>query len=206
MRLVRSSGVILAGVMSMVLAGGAMASGGGDTFKEGVNYIPIKPHLVVNYGGSGKVKYIKAELSLRTEDAHSAQEVAHHMPLIRDTLIMLISSVTDEQMASAEGKEEMRLEALEKINEALEAVNNPAAAHVVAKPKAKPSAKAPSTEHASADHASADHAKAEKPDAHSEQPEVDAKKPKKAHANNSSGHGAGGPVSDLLFDNLVVQK
>lgn len=202
MRLVHSSGVVLAGVLGAFLACATMASGGGDTFKEGVNYIPIKPHLVVNYGGGSKVKYIKAELSLRTEDAHSAQEVTHHMPLIRDTLIMLISSVTEEQMSSAEGKEEMRLEALEKINEALEAVNNPAPP-VVAKPKPKTSAKAAhaAAEPAADDHAADEHAKVEKADPHAEK----AEKPSKSSA-KSSGHGAGGPVSDLLFDNLVVQK
>ena len=187
MKVVRKYGLILAAVIGGLFSCFAGASGGGDTFKEGVNYIAIKPHLVVNYGGTGKVKYIKAELSLRTEDMHSAQEVSHHMPLIRDTLIMLISSVTDEQMASAEGKEEMRLEALAKINEALEHVNNPNAVHEKAKSSVKD------------EHVKDDHAKAEKPTTDAEE------KPKKAQAESSS-HSAAGPVSDLLFDNLVVQK
>jgi flagellar protein FliL len=173
MKLVRKCVVILTAVAASLLSGSVFASGGGgDTFKEGVNYIPIKPHLVVNYGGTGKVKYIKAELSLRTEDLHSAQEVSHHMPLVRDTLIMLISSVTDEQMASPEGKEKMRLDALEKINTALENAINPNAAHGETKAAAKDA-----------------HAKPDKTDAHAK----------------AEGH-SGGPVSDLLFDNLVVQK
>lgn len=103
--------------------------GGGETFKEGINYIPIKPALVVNYGSIARVRYIKAEISLRTEDATNAAEVAHHMPLIRDTLIMLISGVTDEQMGSGEGKEKMRQEALAQINEALEEIDNPSDEH-----------------------------------------------------------------------------
>ncbi|MET0356410.1 MAG: flagellar basal body-associated FliL family protein, partial [Cellvibrio sp.] len=128
---------LIIGLISSITSSFATASGGGESFKEGVNYIAIKPPLVVNYGGPGRVKYIKAELSLRTEDAHNAQEVTHHMPLIRDTLIMLISGVTDEQMASGEGKEKMRLEALAKINEALEHVMHPAAAHEEEKKPAK---------------------------------------------------------------------
>jgi flagellar basal body-associated protein FliL len=179
MKLVRKCGLILVAVAASLVSCLALASGGGgDTFKEGVNYIPIKPHLVVNYGGTGKVKYIKAELSLRTEDLHSAQEVSHHMPLIRDTLIMLISSVTDEQMASSEGKEKMRLEALEKINAALDHAIHPASAKAAAD-----------------DHAKDDHAKAAKP-------KDDAAK---GHDDKAAGHG-GALVSDLLFDNLVVQK
>ncbi len=184
MKLVRKCGFIMAAVAASLLSCSVLASGGGgDTFKEGVNYIPIKPHLVVNYGGTGKVKYIKAELSLRTEDLHSAQEVSHHMPLVRDTLIMLISSVTDEQMASAEGKEKMRLEALEKINAALDHAIHPA------------------SEHASDDHAKDDHAKKETHKADKAKKSKDEEKEGDKKAEHK------GPlVSDLLFDNLVVQK
>lgn len=177
-------GVIMALASSSFLSSFALASGGGETFKEGVNYIAIKPHLVVNYGGPGRVKYIKAELSLRTEDAHSAQEVSHHMPLIRDTLIMLISSVTDEQMASADGKEKMRVEALAKINEALEKVENPAGEHGDAHKPVK-------EEHAKPEKAKGDKAKKDEKSKEEE--------PKKEEHK-------GPPVSDLLFDNLVVQK
>ncbi len=194
MKLVRKLGVMVALVGSGFLPTAAFASSGGETFKEGVNYIAIKPPLVVNYGGPGRVKYIKAEMSLRTEDAHAAAEVSHHMPLIRDTLIMLISSVTDEQMASGEGKEKMRLEALAKVNEALEKVSNPGGEH--------------GGEHAAAD----EHAKPEKKD---DKAKGDKKKDDKAKKDEKSEHsdekekeGAhkGPPVSDLLFDNLVVQK
>lgn len=186
MKLVRKYGFIMAAVAASLLSCSVLASGGGgDTFKEGVNYIPIKPHLVVNYGGTGKVKYIKAELSLRTEDLHSAQEVSHHMPLVRDTLIMLISSVTDEQMASAEGKEKMRLEALEKINVALDHAIHPA------------------SEHAKDDHAKDDHGKKEKPKADKAKKSKDDEE--KEHDDKKAEH-KGPLVSDLLFDNLVVQK
>ncbi len=192
MKLVRKCGFIMAAVAASFLSSSVLASGGGgDTFKEGVNYIPIKPHLVVNYGGTGKVKYIKAELSLRTEDMHSAQEVSHHMPLIRDTLIMLISSVTEDQMAGAEGKEKMRLEALEKINAALDHAIHPAA-----------------SEHAKDDHAKDDHAK----DDHGKKEKPKADKAKKSKGDeekeddDKKAEHKGPLVSDLLFDNLVVQK
>lgn len=187
MKLVRRCGFIMAAVVTSLFSCSILAAGGGDTFKEGVNYIPIKPHLVVNYGGTGKVKYIRAELSLRTEDMHSAQEVSHHMPLIRDTLIMLISSVTDEQMASIAGKEQMRLDALEKINAALARVNDPNATYEPVKTSIKD------------EHAQHDSSTSQTSITDSEA------KPKQVDAKHSS-HSATGPVSDLLFDNLVVQK
>jgi len=191
MKVVRKFGVIIGLAGSAFISASALASSGGETFKEGVNYIAIKPPLVVNYGGPGRVKYIKAELSLRTEDAHSAQEVTHHMPLIRDTLIMLISSVTDEQMASGEGKEKMRVEALAKINEALEKVDHPAGEnsdeHKPAKDEhAKPEKKGD---------------KAKKGDKSKDEKSKDEEK-----SDEKKEEHKGPPVSDLLFDNLVVQK
>ena len=186
MKLVCNIGLVFGLVLNGFMASLASASGGGDSFKEGVNYIAIKPPLVVNYGGPGRVKYIKAELSLRTEDAHNAQEVTHHMPLIRDTLIMLISSVTDEQMASGEGKEKMRLEALAKINEALEKISHPVAEHHEEK---KP--------------AEEEHKKAEKSKAKKAEKSDDDEEEKDEHAKAEH---TGPLVSDLLFDNLVVQK
>jgi uncharacterized membrane protein YukC len=104
------------------------------------------------------------------------------MPLIRDTLIMLISSVTDEQMASGEGKEKMRLEALAKINEALENATHPASAHEEEKKPTKE------------EHKKTEKAKTKK----EEKAEHDDEEKKEEHK--------GPPVSDLLFDNLVVQK
>jgi flagellar FliL protein len=184
MKLVRKCGVIMAVIGGGFIASLAFANSGGEvSFADGVNYISIKPPLVVNYGGPGRVKYIKAELSLRTEDAHSAQEVTHHMPLIRDTLIMLISSVTDEQMASGEGKEKMRVEALAKINEVLEKAINPEGARGDVKKPVKD-----------------EHAKTEKTKdkAKKDEKSKDEEAKKEVHK--------GPPVSDLLFDNLVVQK
>ncbi len=100
-------------------ASGAVASGGGNAPAEGVNYIAISPPLIVNYGGPGKVRYIKAELSLRAENAADATEVMHHLPLIRDRLVSILSAQTEEIISTAEGKEYLRVYALAEINKAL---------------------------------------------------------------------------------------
>lgn len=97
----------------------ALASGGGPKVAEGVNYIAIEPALVVNYGGPGKARFIKAELSLRTETGADATEVMHHLPLIRDRLISILSAQTEEIISTAEGKEYLRVYALAEINKAL---------------------------------------------------------------------------------------
>ena len=75
-------------------------------------YIPIKPALVVNYGGQGKLKYIKVEISLRVKDTAASNAVRHHLPLIRDYMVSLFSRQSDENVDTVEGKERLRATAL----------------------------------------------------------------------------------------------
>lgn len=79
-------------------------------------YIPLAPAFVVNYGGVGRLKYLKAEISVRVDDSTSANAVRHHMPLIRNSLVMLFSRQTEEDVKTQEGKERLRLAALAEIN------------------------------------------------------------------------------------------
>jgi len=78
-------------------------------------YLPIKPAFVVNYGGSGRLKYIKAEVSVRVDSSSAANSVRHHLPYIRNNLVMLFASQTDESLDSQEGKEALRQDALAEI-------------------------------------------------------------------------------------------
>ncbi len=174
---------LLAAVTSSELS----ASSGGNAPAEGINYIAVSPPLVVNYGGpsQGRTRYIKAELSIRTENAADATEVIHHLPLIRDKLISLISAQTEEQISSPDGKEKLRAQALREINLAIHAVEF--GAQAVAHQPAKAEAGAdPHHPEAAAD-------------AHGE--------PAKAHdAEPAHGEEHPGPASDLFFNNFVVQK
>lgn len=109
----------MAGMMSgllLLVANLAVASGGGNANSP---YIELKPAFVVNYGGVGKIKYLKADISVRADEPKTAEALRHHMPLIRNGLVLLFSRQTDEAMASAEGKEALRQEALAEINRLL---------------------------------------------------------------------------------------
>lgn len=82
-------------------------------------YLPFKPPLVVNYGGVGRLKYIKADISVRLQDAKAANSVRHHMPYIRNNLVMLFSAQTEESISSQEGKDALRKEALQEVREVI---------------------------------------------------------------------------------------
>lgn len=82
-------------------------------------YIALKPPFVVNYGGAGRLKYLKAELSVRVENSSVANSVRHHMPFIRNNIVMLFSRQTTEMLETQEGKEMLRQEALEEVRRIL---------------------------------------------------------------------------------------
>lgn len=179
--------------VAAMLMSQAMASGGGAKFAEGINYIPIEPALVVNYGGPGKARYIKAEMSLRAENAADATEITHHLPLIRDRLISILSAQTEEAISTVEGKEYLRVLALAEINKALLKVEGHALdeheEHHPPATKAKVAAKVTPEEGKKV--AAEDKGEAVVSPA---VPSIADIKPVK------------GPASDLYFNNFVVQK
>lgn len=83
-------------------------------------YVPVKPAFVVNYGGPGKLKYLKLEISLRVKDTNASNAARHHMPLIRDYLVTLFSRQMDDDIDTRDGKEAIRVAALEGVQKLLE--------------------------------------------------------------------------------------
>lgn len=97
-----------------LLAGPAQAQEEEDRNKQ--LYIPLSKPLVVNYGGPGRLKYLRAEVSLQVHKAADASTVRHHMPLLRHHLVMLFSRQNEQQVNTQEGRESLRETAREEIN------------------------------------------------------------------------------------------
>ena len=91
--------------------------------KEGaapaVAYVSLYPALVGNFGEGPKLKFFKADISLRVTGADVEAQVKHHDPLIRNQLVMLFSQQTEEAMAAAGSRETLRAEALKQVQEVL---------------------------------------------------------------------------------------
>lgn len=83
-------------------------------------YIELKPAFIVNYGGEGRLRYLKTDIALRVAaDDKGAGAIRHHMPYIRHTLVMLLSRASEEQLSSMEGREMLRQDALQAVREVL---------------------------------------------------------------------------------------
>lgn len=88
--------------------------------KSEAMYIPLLPPFVVNYGGAGRLKYLKAEMTVRVQSIEGAQRVRHHMPAIRDKLVSLLSKQEELVIDTQEGKEQLRKDALTEIQQVIE--------------------------------------------------------------------------------------
>lgn len=115
-------------LLSAIAIVGAHASEGeGESEKtaSASEYLEIKPALITNYGGAGPIHFLKAELTLRlSKDPDASQLTMRHMPHIRHDLIMLFSRQNEDNLATMQGKEELRQEALAAVQKVLQSEEN----------------------------------------------------------------------------------
>ena len=83
-------------------------------------YMDLKPAFVVNYGGVGRLRYLKTDIALRVGGGTKGPSgIRRHMPYLRHTLVLILSKATEEDLSSMEGKELLRQNALEAVREVL---------------------------------------------------------------------------------------
>jgi flagellar FliL protein len=93
---------------------------GEETVVVSSSYVDLKPAFVVNYGGVGRLRYLKADIALRVGNGDKgSSSVRQHMPYIRHALVMLMSRASEEDLSSMEGRELLRQNALEAVREVL---------------------------------------------------------------------------------------
>lgn len=139
-------GLIIAVIGVLVAGGGAgawfMLSGGeGEEKAEAdaapaaklpAQFIAIDPPFVVNFQGNSTARFLQIAVQLMTRDPELVHLVEHVAPIIRNDLLLLFGAQQAETVATPEGKEALRLAALEAVRkivteeggkpEALEAV------------------------------------------------------------------------------------
>ena len=83
------------------------------------SYLEIKPSIVTNYGGVGKLRYFKSDISLRVLSSDE-ERVMWHLPYIRSELVSLFSRQDELALTTREGKEGLRQQALEAAQNVLQ--------------------------------------------------------------------------------------
>lgn len=120
MRVIAVFGLLLVCLLSVSSAGAQEVETSGDTETASgpTRYIDLKPAFIVNYGGVGRLRYLKTDISLRIDSGEEGV-IRHHMPYIRDRLVKVLSDATDEEVSSTEGREMLRQQALKTVRELL---------------------------------------------------------------------------------------
>jgi len=83
-------------------------------------YLPIDPAFVVNFASQGKARFLQVTVEVMTRDPVMPDQIKLHMPVIRNNLMLLFSSQSYDSVSTLEGKESLREEALEVVQQILE--------------------------------------------------------------------------------------
>ncbi len=86
---------------------------------EEVSYWPLEPAFVLNFEGKSKARFMQIglEASMTSEKSYAA--VKKHLPVIRNEIVLLLSGQKYEEMVTPDGKEQLRAELIETINNIL---------------------------------------------------------------------------------------
>jgi len=80
-------------------------------------YFLLEPTFVANFGHSpsGRLQYLKADVTLRISSDEAEAVLKHHAPYLRNSLVLLFSRQEDDAVVSPEGREQLRRDALEAV-------------------------------------------------------------------------------------------
>lgn len=88
--------------------------------KQSAIYFPLKPAIIVNFQARGRQRYLQADLTLMTRENDVIEAVETHMPMIRNALVLQFGGQVYADLQTAEGKELLRQQALENIQNLLQ--------------------------------------------------------------------------------------
>lgn len=83
-------------------------------------YYELADPLIVNFPPGSSAKIIKVALSVLVTGEASVESLKKHQPMIRNNLLMVISSIGADKVKTLEGKQELRAMMLTEIGKVLE--------------------------------------------------------------------------------------
>lgn len=82
-------------------------------------YYAFDPAFVVNFQDSSSIRFLQVTIEVMSRDPIAIEAVKTHMPVIRNSLVLLFSSQTPENIMTREGKEKIRTDALKEIQKVM---------------------------------------------------------------------------------------
>ncbi|WP_371923531.1 flagellar basal body-associated FliL family protein [Pseudomonas sp. OIL-1] len=105
--------------LALAISAGLPAQAATDT--PGTSpYVDLKPAFIGTIGPGPRLQYLKVDVALRASDNAAVSRIEYHNPLIRNILVTLFARQTPDALAGLEGKEQLRSEALQAVQQVLE--------------------------------------------------------------------------------------
>jgi flagellar FliL protein len=82
-------------------------------------YYAFDPAFIVNFNDGNNIRYLQVTLEVMTYNQHTVEDLERHMPVIRNNLIMMFSSLNYDVLSSVAGKRKLQEEALAEIRSIL---------------------------------------------------------------------------------------
>lgn len=82
-------------------------------------YLDFEQPFIVNFQDQDQMRYLQITVSVMATDPETIASVKHHMPLIRNNLVMLFSGQTRDTIGTREGKEKIRTDAQAEVQKLL---------------------------------------------------------------------------------------
>ena len=83
-------------------------------------YHEFHPSFVVNFEGNSSKRFMQLDLVAMAYEEEAIEALKHHMPLVRNNLLMVFGVQGSESLATREGKEHLRQEALKTVQLVME--------------------------------------------------------------------------------------
>lgn len=85
------------------------------------SYLALDPAFIVNLESPEEARYLQVEVQIMSRDGVALEASKVHVPLIRNSLLMLFGQQRPEDLASREGKEKLQQAALAEVQKVLQA-------------------------------------------------------------------------------------
>ncbi|MEM1229586.1 MAG: flagellar basal body-associated FliL family protein [Pseudomonadota bacterium] len=84
-------------------------------------YVELKPTFVTNFGPTTtpRLMYIKTDVALRVFGSEGEKAAEHHLPALRNALVLLLSKQSESAVITGEAREYVREQALAELQEIL---------------------------------------------------------------------------------------
>ncbi len=89
-----------------------------ENAEEYVSYIELKP-FVTNFGGVGKSRFVKCEVTIQVSSENAHHAVNQHIPHIRNDIVFLLNEQTEDSIATVEMQKMLAKKALKKVQDIL---------------------------------------------------------------------------------------